>query len=287
MMRVVPVDPEPLVHAAIAGCSHDPINHPSNVDQVSIVVPCHNESESLGKLRERLDCLQTALAGHARLELLLVDDGSTDDTANRMRELFAGWPGATVLRHESKRGVTAAIATGLRAATSPVAASLDADCTYDPLQLVPMLRLLADDVDLVVASPYHPEGSVRGAPRWRIGLSRLASRLYRLLLANKLHTYTSCLRVYRRDAVTDLPLDNSGFVGVVELLWRVDRTGRRIVEHPANLTARTTGCSKMRTARTTLAHLRLLARIAGERFLSCKPNRIASTAELQPLDARN
>jgi dolichol-phosphate mannosyltransferase len=163
---------------------------------------------------------------------------------------------------------------------------LDADCTCDPAELAAMTRLLRPDVDLVVASPYHPAGRVRGVPRWRLELSRVASRLYRALLTNKLHTYTSCVRVYRRDAVVDLPLDHAGFVGVVELLWRVDRGGGKIVEHPVELTARTTGCSKMRTAATTLAHLRLLARIALLRWRPGRRGLVASPAP-RPLDSKS
>ena len=102
------------------------------------------------------------------------------------------------MRHEANRGLAAAIPTGLAETQAEIVASLDADCTYDPLQLVPMLRLLAPDVDLVVASPYHPRGTVEGVAAWRLALSRLASRLYRCVMRNKLHTYTSCVRVYRR-----------------------------------------------------------------------------------------
>ena len=165
----------------------------------------------------------------------------------------------TILR-ATNRGIAAAISTG-PATRAGRDRRLDRrhDCTYDPLQLVPMLRLFEQDVDAVVASPYHPAGSVVGVPAWRLGLSKLASRLYRGVFRNKLNTYTSCVRVYRRSSVVNLPLRNGGFVGVVELLWQLDRRGGKIVEHPATLTVRKTGHSKMRVARTTLLHLRLLS----------------------------
>src|SRR5207247_1582762 len=80
-------------------------------------------------------------------------------------------------------------------------ASLDADCTYEPTQLLSLLKLLTEGVDVVVASPYHPGGKVVGVPRWRLALSRLASRLYGLVMRNQLDTYTSCVRIYRRSSV--------------------------------------------------------------------------------------
>jgi dolichol-phosphate mannosyltransferase len=84
-------------------------------------------------------------------------------------------------------------------------------------------------------------------------------------LRNKLHTYTSCVRVYRKSAVTPLPPTQGGFVGIVELLWQLDQRGGRIVEAPAVLRVRTTGQSKMRLARTIFAHGQLLIRAAAQR----------------------
>ncbi len=230
---------------------------------MAIVIPCYNETESLPHLAAALARLRSALAGQYQIELLLVDDGSTDDTVTRMQESFDGEPDVTIVRHETNRGIAAAISTGLAHAQAEIVASLDADCTYDPIQLVSMLRLMQDDVDLVVASPYHPQGGVKGVPAWRLGLSRTASRMYRCVLRNKLHTYTSCVRVYRRRSVVDVKLRNDGFVGVVELLWQLDRRGGKVVECPAMLTLRTFGCSKMRVARTMLGHFRLLVRASG------------------------
>jgi dolichol-phosphate mannosyltransferase len=227
--------------------------------ELTVVIPCYNEAECLVDLKAAMVELRMALGGECRLELLLVDDGSSDETPELLRQHFGSNGEVTILRHATNQGIASAIATGLQHARAEIVASLDADLTYDPLQLLPMLQLLVDDVDLVVASPYHPQGKVEGVPRWRLGISRVASRLYRLILRNKLHTYTSCVRVYRRSSVLEMPLRNSGFAGVVELVCRLDQRGGTIVEHPAVLTVRKAGHSKMRVARTTLAHLRLLA----------------------------
>src|SRR6266850_7285794 len=185
---------------------------PAGVTPLSIVIPCHNEAESLDRLALELSRLQTVLAEKYAVELLLVDDGSTDATWMLLHDLFDGQPGVRLLRHESNRGIAAAIHTGIAQANAEIIASLDADCTYEPQQLVPLLALLADDVDLVVASPYHLQGEVVGVPGWRLALSRMASRLYRSVMRNKLHTYTSCVRVYRRSSVIDLPPTQGGFV---------------------------------------------------------------------------
>jgi dolichol-phosphate mannosyltransferase len=126
--------------------------------------------------------------------------------------------------------------------------------------------MLTDGVDMVTASPYHPEGTVRNVPRWRLFLSRSLSSLYRLVLHHRLATYTSCFRVYRRSAVSRLQVREGGFLGVAEMLGRLDLQGGCIVECPAVLEARLLGRSKMRTVRTIFGHLRLLVSLGFSRL---------------------
>jgi dolichol-phosphate mannosyltransferase len=233
--------------------------------RLTVVVPLFNEADSIERLRDELAQLRAALAGKYEAEFVLVDDGSTDETLVAIERLFAGDERVRWVRHAVNHGLSAALATGIAKAKTPIVASIDADCTYAPVQLLSLLERFEDGVDMVVASPYHPDGKVVGVPAWRIAISKLASRLYRFVLRNKLHTYTSCFRVYRRSAAVGLPQTRSGFVGVVEMLWQLDRCGGTIVECPAVLTVRKTGQSKMRILSTALGHLRLLAAAAWQR----------------------
>jgi len=122
--------------------------------------------------------------------------------------------------------------------------------------------LLTEQVDLVTASPYHPRGSVKNVQGWRLVLSRSASRLYRVVLKQKLHTYTSCFRVYRRSAILALDLCDPGYLGLVELIGKLDLRGGVVVEYPAELEARLLGRSKMKVVRNVLRHLTQLVRFA-------------------------
>jgi len=232
---------------------------------VTVVVPCFNEEASLPLLHEKLDRLEESLAARYDVEFLLVDDGSTDGTRQALREEFCDNPNCRVLWHAENRGLAAAIMTGIRFARAETVCSIDSDCSYDPQQLPHMIPLLTDSVDLVTASPYHPLGSVVGVSWWRLGLSRAASLLYRIALRQKLYTYTSCFRVYRRSAVVDTELQHEGFVGIAELLWQLDRRGSKIVEYPAVLRTRQQGRSNMRLAPAALGHLKLLARVLRDR----------------------
>ncbi len=233
---------------------------------VSVIVPCYNEQPILAYLARTLKHVEASLCKAYTLHFIFVDDGSEDATWETLQELFAPWPNCTVLRHEQNRGVAAAIVTGARHADTDIVASIDSDCTYDPAVLATLIPLLKDDVDMVTASPYHPEGGVCNIPAWRLGLSRMASRLYGVVLRHKLYTYTSCFRVYRRRAIVNLDLRTGGFLGITEMLGQLDLQGARIVEGPAILSVRLLGTSKMKVLRTILAHFGLLGRLLALRI---------------------
>lgn len=233
---------------------------------VTLVIPCYNEEKVLKYLKNTLARLAAQVAGRYEIHCVFVDDGSTDRTWDELQIHFGTEPGCKLVRHERNRGVAAGILTGVREATTEIVCSIDCDCTYDPQQIEALLPLLADDVSVVTASPYHPAGQVKNVPPWRLLLSRGLSFMYRRLFRHKLYTYTSCFRAYRRSQVIDIELREKGFLGVAEFLIQVDRRGQRIAEAPAVLETRLLGQSKMKVLRTIGGHLRLIRRLLGERL---------------------
>ena len=234
---------------------------------VSVIIPCFNEEEGIPFLANNLAALKSELSNQFEIEFVLVDDGSKDRTWNLLQKHFADNPDAKLFRHPRNRGVSAAIMTGLQYSRE-IACSIDCDCSYDPGVLRPMLQLLTPGVDLVTASPYHPAGTVLNVPGWRLLLSRASSALYRVVTNHKLHTFTACVRVYRRSAVLPTPLRYSGFLGVAELLGKMALENKGIVEHPATLEVRIFGQSKMRVLQTIMGHLKLLSELGWMRFKS-------------------
>ena len=229
---------------------------------ISLVVPCFNESDGLDQLVERLKTVRTAFSEQIDLQVVLVDDGSSDGTAEGLEQRFGHLDWAKVIRHLSNRGLAAAILTGINASSSELVASMDADCTYDPMQIMELWKVMGQETAIVTASPYHPLGLVEGVPAWRLLLSKTASFGYGWLTRTPVCTYTSCFRVYRRKWVAGMSLRNEGFVGIAEMLWDVSRRGGTIAEAPAKLTSRRIGFSKMKTLPVIMTHLQLMTRIA-------------------------
>ena len=248
---------------------------------VSIVIPCYNEEDALPYLANTLRSVEQRLETVGfTANFIFVDDRSTDATFGKLTQLFASENNVTIVRHEENKGVAAGIMTGIRTAKTEVVASMDCDCTYDPHELARMLPLLSEGVDMVTASPYHKDGGVRNVPGWRLFLSKGASFLYRRVLHAKLDTYTSCFRIYRREALLGLHLTETGFLGVAEMLGKLDLSGGKIVEFPSVLEVRLFGISKMKTARTIVGHLSLLANLSKVRwFRKSEPIKPSITLE--------
>ena len=251
---------------------------------VSVIIPCYNEELALPYLANVLRSVQSTLADRFALEFIFVDDCSTDSTAEVLTRLFGDRPEIRIVRHAVNRGIAGALRSGLEAASSEIVASIDCDCTYDPLILGEMIPLLSPEADMVTASPYHPSGMVTNVPEWRLVLSRTLSRMYRLILHHKLSTYTSCCRVYRRSVAMQIQVRDTRFLGVAELLARLDLAGGTIVEFPTTLKVRVLGTSKMTIVRTILDHLGLLLRLAELRLTGGQPpiSRWSSAPARQP-----
>ena len=232
---------------------------------VSLVIPFHNEEASLPYLKRSLDELIENGRRIYEFEIVLVDDASTDGTSSALRRIFKDRQDVRIVALPQNRGVAGAILSGIRNASHQVECSMDADCSYDPVEALKMIPRLKDDVSMVTASPYHPEGGVLGVPAWRLVLSKSLSGLYRLVLTHKLHTYTSCFRVYRRDDALAAANTYGDFRGIVELLARMDSQGKRVVEYPTTLQSRIFGHSKMKTLRTIFLHAALLWRVMRSR----------------------
>ncbi len=224
---------------------------------ISIIFPAYNEAESLKRFPK--EALPVFEALKRPFEVIIVDDGSKDDTAAVAESLG---PPVRLVRHERNQGLGAALRTGFAAARGDLIITMDSDLTFDP-RLVPLLlkRYEQGDCDVVSGSP-KLAGFAANIPAYRVFISKAASLVYSQLLGQTVTSVSPLLRLYRREDIQALPLQATGFDINAEILFFLVQRGKRVVEIPAPLTQRLHGESKLDYSREMRRHLRLMKRMA-------------------------
>jgi glycosyltransferase involved in cell wall biosynthesis len=221
---------------------------------ISVVLPAHNAA---AVLRQVLEEWETSLDSLNRdYELLLVDDGSTDGTAEQASELAKTHPRLRLLRQEKRRGYGAALRRGLEAACFPLLATATCDRQYNPADLGRLLGLI-DQVDLVVGYRRHHRpppwlrllhGLYRGflrlvfgaspppPPTW-LGWSGFGRRLVaRWLFGVRVHDPECAFRLYRRDLFAHIPIQSEGAFAKIEILAKANFLGALMAEESVSYT---------------------------------------------------
>lgn len=212
--------------------------------RVLVVLPTYEERETIGPL---LDAL-LALPQHP--DVLVVDDGSPDGTAEVVRARAEREPRVRLLERLRKAGLASAYLTGFDIALREgydLVVEMDADLSHRPEEL-PRLLEAARDADLVIGSRYVPGGGVTNWSRGRLALSRAGNLYVRLLLGLPVHDATSGFRAFRRATLQEIlrrPLRSDGYAFQVELAERAWRHGFRVIETPITFREREHGRSKI------------------------------------------
>jgi dolichol-phosphate mannosyltransferase len=233
---------------------------------LSVVMPCFNEADSVKQMHKQLDALRPILDQRGTWELLFIDDGSTDDTYELLRTTFADWTNVQILRHDRNRGLAAGLRTGFGHARGDIIVVTDSDGTYPFTTIPELLDRMTSDVDIVTSSAYHPEGGVDGVPAYRLLFSQSASLIYRVLVDWHIHTYTAMYRAYRRQVIEQLPITTEGYLVMAELLVNALLSGYRVAEYPTVLRVRQYGQSKAKVWHITRQHLRFQAGVLWRRL---------------------
>ncbi len=168
---------------------------------LSVVIPAYNEEDGIRSIMERVLAVRDALreVGVDTLELLVVDDGSSDRTA----ELVRSQPGATLVQHAKNGGYGAALKTGFAAASGEWVGFLDADGTYPPEYFPALIKAAKEqDADLVIGSRMAGAESQMPITR-RIG-NIIFARLVNIISASNITDSASGMRIFKKSILAQL-----------------------------------------------------------------------------------
>lgn len=200
---------------------------------LSVVVPVFNEAATVADAVARVRALEIPL------EIICIDDASTDGSRGILEDLLAEGQIDLLLSHEENRGKGAALRTGFAHATGDVVVIQDADLEYDPQDLPTLLEPIADGrADAVFGSRFlgGPHRVLYFWHRLGNGLLTLVSNMLTDLNLTDMET---CYKMIRRDLLQSLPLRTDRFGIEPELTARLAQAGARIYEVPISYSGRT------------------------------------------------
>jgi dolichol-phosphate mannosyltransferase len=227
---------------------------------VTILAPAYNEEDAI-------DQFVGGVMPHLEdgWEILVVDDGSTDSTPQRLEALAAANPELRVVTHEQNAGIGAALATGFAAIPDGIIVTMDADLSH-PLDLLHELVAGCETADACYGSRFVPGGGMVGVPLWRRAISRIANVILRAAYRSPTRDLTTGYRAYRAEAVHGLDLVGRGFEAQLEITIRLIAAGKTIDEVPLILTTRVAGESKMHYFRLIPPYALMALRLLGLRW---------------------
>ncbi|QDV42911.1 Undecaprenyl-phosphate mannosyltransferase [Stieleria neptunia] len=239
--------------------------------KIFLALPAYNEQQALPELLERIgeSFADTGLP----YEVIVVDDGSTDDTAQIVSQLSFQMP-LHLVQHQQNQGLGTTIRDALREAVDragerDIIVTMDADNTHPPGLIDRMVRMIHEGCDVVIASRFESGGCAVGVPIERHFLSIGARLLFTVLFPTRgVRDYTSGFRAYRASVIRQGFADHGeafvaekGFSCMADILLKLRKQGVLFGEAPLRLRYdRKGGASKMQVFKTIGLTLKLLTR---------------------------
>lgn len=246
--------------------SQSPINSTS---KMWVLLPAFNEQAAIGPLIQKIYAASEKV--NLVLEIVVVDDASTDDTARIVSQLSFNGP-VNLVQHAENQGLAGAIRTGFNyilkhGHPGDIVVSLDADDTQPPATIPRMITMIDEGYDVVIASRYQPGSRTIGVPTNRLAMTWFAKWLFKIITPIPgVWDYTCGFRGYRLTVLKtasefygDQFVSERGFSCMVDVLLKMRRFNFLMGEVPMLLRYdQKDGPSKMKVAATAVQTLKLL-----------------------------
>jgi len=228
--------------------------HASHPAGLSVFFPAYNDSGTIASMVIR--AVQAAAKLTADYEIIVVDDGSSDATAQIADELAEKYPHVRVVHHPTNRGYGGALQTGFRSATKELIFYTDGDAQYDPAEMADLWHKLTPEADLVNGYKIS-----RSDPLHRIVIGQMYHHIVSILFGLSVRDVDCDFRLMRRRIFDRIELEKTSGVICLEMMKKIEDAGFRIVEVPVHHYHRAFGKSQFfnfrRIAKTGVDVMRL------------------------------
>jgi glycosyltransferase involved in cell wall biosynthesis len=204
---------------------------------LSVFFPAYNDSGTIASLV--IAASQAARSLTPDFEIIIVNDGSADATAQIADELARTYPEVKVVHHDRNRGYGGALRSGFAAATRELVFYTDGDAQYDPREMSVLWQALTEDVDLVNGYKIS-----RSDPLHRIIIGRMYHHTVRVLFGLRVRDVDCDFRLMRRRIFDRVTLDKNSGVICLEMMKKIQDAGFKIAEVPVHHYHRAYGLSQ-------------------------------------------
>ena len=213
-----------------------------------VIIPTYNEKENIEKIIRKVFSLEFFF------EILIIDDGSPDGTAEIVKQLQQEYPALHLEERRGKLGLGTAYIHGFKWALSrpqyQYIFEMDADFSHNPDDLIKLRTACTEGADIAIGSRYVKGVNVVNWPMSRVLMSYFASMYVRIITGISIQDATAGFKCYRREVLATIPMNKIKFVGYafqIEMKFTAINYGFNVVEVPIIFTDRTEGTSKMST----------------------------------------
>ena len=235
--------------------------------KLSVVIPAHNEEGCVAEtVKLTADTLERE---HIPYELVVVNDGSTDRTAERLAETSKSIPALRVVYNDGPHGFGFAVRRGLDAASGEAIAVMMADASDSPEDLVSYYRCLEEGYECAFGSRFIRGSRIIDYPPHKLLLNRLANWFVKAIFGLRYNDVTNAFKMYRREVVEHMrPLISPHFNLTVEMPLKAIVRGFNYTVIPISWTNRKTGVSKLKIKEMGSRYLFIVLYLLLEKYLS-------------------
>lgn len=237
---------------------------------ISIIVPLYNERDNVIHYNNDLFPIIDDIGKKfdEKFEFIFVDDGSRDDTVERLNQIAGSRPDIQILKHEKNRGMGNAIKTGLASCNGNLVITMDADLTFRPVDISILIQKYRETcADCISGSPYLEKGLMEEVTPFRLLMSKSVNFLYRLLLGSQISCVSPIFRLYKRSVLNEMDITSSNYEINAEIISKLIISGKSVVEVPVPLLKRKYGVSKINFLKEIKNYILLLYKIIKTKYL--------------------